>query len=173
MGEDTVRSEQIPALETKTRVIEDLCSVREDILAAVDRLPRERQDQVFLGIWSVKDLLAHLVGWDRANIESVKELLAGQKPSVFAQWNPNWSAYNARLVREYKRDSMAELCTLVGHSHRALVDYLGTVPADQFDKYQGVRSPRGKPITISGYLQAEIDDEQEHLAQIRGLNQPP
>lgn len=42
---------------------------RRNSLDAASSPSPERQDEVFLGIWSVKDLLAHLAGWDVTNID--------------------------------------------------------------------------------------------------------
>ena len=42
---------------------------RRKILDAASSPSPEQQDEVFLGIWSVKDPLAHLAGWDVTNID--------------------------------------------------------------------------------------------------------
>jgi uncharacterized damage-inducible protein DinB len=46
----------------KDQIISGLVDVRNQILDAASELSPIEQGQVFLGIWSVKDLLAHLVG---------------------------------------------------------------------------------------------------------------
>jgi hypothetical protein len=112
-------------------------------------------------------LLAHLVGWDYANIESVKEIRSGNKPGVFDYWNPNWSSFNARLVREHKRDNWNEMLMTLEMSHEKLIKTLKRIPAKDFEKDFGVRSPRGRNITIGEHLEAEIDDEKEHYAQMQ------
>ena len=45
-----------------------LIETRRKILDAASSPSPEQQDEVFLGIWSVKDLLAHLAGWNVTNI---------------------------------------------------------------------------------------------------------
>jgi len=42
---------------------------RRKILDAASAPSPEQRDEVFLGIWSVKDLLAHLAGWNVTNID--------------------------------------------------------------------------------------------------------
>ena len=42
---------------------------RGKILEAAASLAPVQQDEVFLGVWSVKDWLAHLIGWDITNLE--------------------------------------------------------------------------------------------------------
>ncbi len=149
----------------KDALIADLVAVRENILNAASDLPVNARSEVFLGIWSVKDLLAHLVGWDHTNVEAVKAILAGEIPSFYAHYDRDWQTYNARLVAEYKRGNFAQLLRSVKASHRLLVDYLKPIPAGEFGKDQGLRV-KGSKVTIARILQAEINDERIHHQQI-------
>ncbi len=149
----------------KDAIIAELVTTRGKILDAASSLPAEKQDEVFLGVWSVKDLLAHLVGWDFTNLEAAKALLAGQLPEFYSYHDRDWKTYNARLVAEYKRDDFAELLSSVEHSLQQLVAFLETVPAEEFDKDRGVRYKHYK-VTIARLLQAETKDEKTHHKQI-------
>ncbi len=143
----------------KDALIEGLVKARAKILEAASQLSQAEQDKVFLGVWSVKDLLAHLVGWDATNLKAVQEILAGQKPSFWAHYDRDWQSYNARLVAEYKREDFSELVAAVEASHRQLVDFLQTVPADEYVK-------RKKIATL---LRAEARDEEEHHRQVEAF----
>lgn len=159
----------------KNDIIAELVETRRKILDAASSLPSERQDEVFLGLWSVKDLLAHLVGWDFTNIEAVKEMLVAKVPKFYAYHDRDWRTYNARLVAEYKKDNYADLISSVEDSHQKLIDFVKTVPAEEFDKDRGVRFKRYK-VTIARLLQAEIDDEKTHHAETKEFkdrNNPP
>ena len=151
----------------KDRVVREFAEVRQKIIETATSVPRERQDEIFLGIWSLKDLLAHLAGWDFTNVEAVKEILRSKTPNCFKHWNPDWAAYNAKLVQQYKYENWVEMLTEVQLSHHDLVEFLQQIPADNFQKDFGVRLPGGRVITIAHYLQAEIDDEREHYQQIK------
>jgi len=150
----------------KQELISGLIETRRQILDAASSLSPIKQDEIFLGVWSVKDLLAHLVGWDFANLEATKAILAGELPDFYAHYDRDWQAFNARLVAEYKRDDFADLLSSVEDSHQELVDFLKTVPADEFVQDRGVRF-KGYKVTIARTLQAEIDDEKTHHAQIK------
>ena len=149
----------------KEQLIADLVDTRSKLLAAATSLPALQQDQVFLGVWSVKDLLAHLVGWDYANLEAVKAILASRLPAFYAHYDRDWRNFNARLVAEHKRDDPSELCEAARASHRQLVEYVRTVPAEAFDEDRGVRF-KGYKVTIRRTLQTEAEDEKVHLDQI-------
>ena len=66
------------AQSRKDQIISGLIDVRGQILQAASELSPAEQDQVFLGTWSVKDLLAHLVGWDYVNLEAAEAVQQGE-----------------------------------------------------------------------------------------------
>ena len=156
---------RMTAQAKKDTVISELVETRRKILDAVSSLSPEQQDEIFLGIWSVKDLLAHLVGWDFANMEAAKALLAGQLPGFYSHHDRDWKTYNARLVAEYKKDDFADLLSSVEDSHQKLIDLIRAIPAEEFGKDRGVRF-KGYKVTIASLLQVEANDEKTHHAQI-------
>lgn len=154
------------AQEKKDQIIMGLIGTRTEILDAASSLSPEQQDEIFLGIWSVKDLLAHLVGWDFANLEAARRVLAGELPSFYSYRDRDWKSYNARLVAQYGRNDFAELLLQVEESHHKLIEFLKTIPAAEFNKDRGVRF-KGYKVTIARLLQAEIDDEKTHHTQVK------
>jgi len=148
----------------KDKIISGLVETRRRILDAASSLSPAQQDEIFLGVWSVKDLLAHLVGWDFANLEAAKAILAGRLPNFYSYHDRDWKTYNARLVAEYKRDHFTDLLLSVEDSHQSLIDFLKTIPGEEFDRDRGVRS-KGYKVTIARLLQVEIEDEKTHLTQ--------
>jgi len=156
----------VRAQNKKEQIIAELIEARREILDAAALLPAEQQDQVFLGVWSVKDLLAHLVGWDLANLAAAREVLAGQLPAFYAHHDREWRTYNACLVAQHKLAGWVEMVALVEESHRKLIEYVGTIPAEELDRDRGIRF-KGYKVTIARLLQAEAGDERRHAAQVR------
>ena len=151
----------------KRELISALLETRAAILHEASGLSPDAQNTVFLGVWSVVDLIAHLVGWNFTNLVAAKDIQAGKLPEFYAHYDKDWKTYNAQLVAKYKCDDFGELLALVKDSHHQLIEYLGTVPAEAFEKDFGVRSGRNYKVTIARLLQAEWKDEQKHLQQIR------
>jgi hypothetical protein len=131
----------------------------------MSKLPEPQQDQVFLGVWSVRDLLAHLIGWDDTNRKAVKSILAGQVPSFYKHRDHDWQTYNAMLVKKHRTGSLEDLLTTAKASQKRLIEFLQTIPSENFNKDFGVRF-RGYKVTIQRLLEAERKDEQVHLEQI-------
>ena len=148
----------------KEQLLAKLEEIRASILAEASALSAEKQNKVFLGIWSIKDLLAHLAGWDYTNMEAASYVMAGKLPPFYAHHDRDWAKYNAMLVAKYKRNDMDELIGVVRDSQRELIELVETIPPEMFSKDFGVRF-RGYKVTIQRLLEAELEDEQTHLQQ--------
>jgi hypothetical protein len=153
------------ALAKKEWIIGEMQRVRSELLIEVAGLSRRERDTVFLGIWSVRDLLAHLAGWDFANLDAAKSIIAGRLPSFYDYHDRDWQTYNAMLVRKYRRNTFREIQGTLKESQQKLVDYLQTVPPEYFNRDFGVHF-RGYRVTIRRLLQADIKDVEIHHQQI-------
>lgn len=149
----------------KEWIISEMQRVRSDILTEVAALSRKERDTVFLGIWSVRDLLAHLAGWDFANLDAAKSIIKGRLPSFYDHHDRDWQTYNAMLVKKYRRNTFRELRATLKDSQRKLIDHLQTIPPEYFNRDFGLRF-RGRRVTIQRLLQADIKDVQIHHQQI-------
>ena len=142
-----------------------LKAVRESILSEALALPVEARDRVFLGTWSAMDLLAHLAGWDFTNLQAARDILDGLLPEFYEHHDKDWKTYNAALVAKYKRADFREQIELVREAQKQLIEYLQTLPAEDFKLDMGVRA-KGIKVTIARLLQAELEDETTHFEQI-------
>jgi len=151
----------------KSEILSNFSDTRTAILNEVMQLPPDARDMVFLGVWSVKDLIAHLIGWDFTNLAAAKDIQTGKLPEFYAHYDKNWKSYNAKLVAKYKRHDFDELLALACDSKLQLITYLENLPAEVFEKDFGVRTGRNYKVTIVRLLRAELKDEKEHLSQIQ------
>ena len=149
----------------KDELIADLIQTRMEIVDITSSFSPAEQDEVFLGIWSIKDLMAHLIGWLEANRQAAKAIRSGKLPEFYAYKDRDWQTYNARLVAKYKRSSLAELMLALQVSHKKLVDLIERIPAEELEQDYGVRF-KGYKVTIARLLQAELKDEKVHYSQI-------
>jgi len=78
-------STKITTQKTKQDLLSTLLETRTAALQAASGLSSTAQDTVFLGAWSVKDLIAHLIGWDFANLAAAMDIQAGKLPEFYAQ----------------------------------------------------------------------------------------
>jgi hypothetical protein len=149
----------------KEQILSKLLETRQNVLTEVSKLSEAEQDQVFLGIWSIKDLLAHLIGWDKTNLNAIRSVIRNQVPSFYEYHDHDWRTYNAMLVKKNKKDSCKELIATAKSSQQKLIEFLQKIPPEDFNKDFGVRF-RGYKVTIQRLLEAEADDERTHSGQI-------
>ncbi|MGD2252421.1 MAG: ClbS/DfsB family four-helix bundle protein [Anaerolineales bacterium] len=154
----------------KAELIAGLVAVREKIVASASALPADKKETVFLGSWSVMDLLAHLAGWDLTNLEASKEIARGKLPSFYAHHDRDWATYNATLITEHKRGEFEAQLLELRDTHRELIAHLQSLPAEDLERDRGIRR-RSYKVTLDGLLRAELNDEEEHLAQIEAFTE--
>lgn len=155
--------------EHKRQLIDGLIIARQEVLSAVESLPPELYDRVFLGIWNVKDILAHLIGWDVTNLQAIQQILAGQYPTFFQYYDTDWHSYNAQLLQNYKVEPFSDLLEWLNNSHRELIGYLESLPANNIVNGKAHKE-RGRSTSIRNLLIAEAKDERKHGSEIRVFN---
>jgi hypothetical protein len=156
------------AEEKKARTLQALRDARQAVLAAAAAVPPEATDTVFLGEWSSQDIIAHLIGWDYANMQAAQAILAGELPAFYAHHDHDWRSFNAELVRRYRLERYEATIQAAWESHQALYDLVATIPAEEFERDHGVRF-RGYKVTITRLLAADSKDGQTHARQLRGF----
>jgi hypothetical protein len=156
------------ASKHKQVLIDHLTAAREDLLTVIRQLPAGSLNQPCIGTWCVKDLVAHLVGWDFTNLRAAQEILAGQRPSFFQYYDADWHSYNARLVETYRREPFEALLAEASSSRGQLIAFLQSMSPQQI--LEG-KSPKeqGRTITIRNLLRSEAEDERKHCAQVRAF----
>ena len=159
------KSENLTNQELLSAVIE----TRTALLHAASQLSHEEQNTVFLGTWSVVDSIAHLIGWDFANLVAAKDIQAGKLPEFYTHYDEDWETFNAESVAKYKRNDFEELSALARDSLGQLIEYLESIPTETIEKDFGVRSERDEKVTVLHLLQAELKDGEEHLKQIQAF----
>ncbi len=152
------------AIETQ---IEDLGEGVREIRAAVEALSGD----AFLGAlgnWTPRDVVAHLVGWNRYFIRGARELLEGEMPFYEDDPGEDYCHVNARLVAEYRSENRAEMLAEHDQSARELAEFLRSLSEKQWSGGTGVMF-EGEELTIRQNVDWLIEDHHHHGQQIRDL----
>ncbi|MBN2256860.1 MAG: ClbS/DfsB family four-helix bundle protein [Anaerolineaceae bacterium] len=139
---------------------------RQALLTCARSWPYDRTEEIFLGSWSVLDLLAHLSGWDEANRAAVSDVQVGKLPEFYAHKDPDWQTFNAMSVRQYRRPSLPQQINQVNQTVGLLEDCLMELDAAAFYKDYGVRY-KGWKVIIARLIESELHDERIHLEQMQ------
>jgi hypothetical protein len=84
------------------------------------------------GDWSVKDTLAHVTTWEEEALKYLPLILEGGRPPQYSTRYGGIDAFNAQMTEQKRGLSLSEVLKQMGETHRQLIDYLQTVPEEQF-----------------------------------------
>ena len=86
------------------------------------------------GDWSVKDLIAHVTWWEEEALQHLPLIIVGDRPPRYSVAYGGIDAFNA-MMAEWKRDaSLADVLTQHEDTHQRLIDFVQSVPEDQFTR---------------------------------------
>jgi len=147
--------------------IKNLSEGVRQIRVAVEALP----DDAFLGAlgnWTPRDIVAHLIGWNRIYVRGARQLLEGDLPFYDIDPGKDYCHVNARLVAEYPAENRTEL--LADHEKAAheLAEFLRSISEEQWSGGTGVLL-EGEELTIRQNVDWLIEDHHHHSEQVRDL----
>jgi len=135
-----------------------------DFAGYIDSLP---QDLFLKKIddWSPRDILAHLIGWNRYTIEGGQQIARGETPLYFIDPGDDFCKVNAVLVRKYHSTNKQELLSELEVSTHELKQFLLSLDPAEWESDYGV-SYEGGHVTIKNTIDALIGDYVQHKEQI-------
>jgi hypothetical protein len=139
----------------------------ESLEASVVALDRESFLAKFNG-WSPRDILAHLIGWNRHVIEGSKQIQRGELPFYDIDPGEDYSKVNASLVHHYSSTDRQLLLQELHASARDLKEFLASLDAEVWASDFGVRHGESK-VTIRDTIDELIEDYDHHRRQIEKL----
>lgn len=115
--------------------------------------------------WSPRDMVAHLIAWNRSIIEGSKQIRKGELPFYDIDPGENFSKVNAVFIREYSSTDKQELLDELRASAGELKKFLLSLGPDEWAHDYGVRH-QGAVITIRDTIDELIADYVHHREQI-------
>lgn len=90
------------------------------------------------GDWSVKEILAHVNTWEEEALKYLPLLIAGGRPPRYVTYG-GIDAFNAQMTEQKRSQSLAEIVRRLDDTHRRLIAFIQSAPADQFRRETRVR----------------------------------
>jgi len=119
-----------------------------------------------LGNWSPRDIVAHLIGWNRYMVLGSRQLLNGELPFYDVDPGEDYCDVNARLVAEYPSGNRSELLAEHEEAATELASFLRSLDPDKWMGGTGVLLD-GEELTIRESVDELIEDHFHHHRQIR------
>ena len=115
--------------------------------------------------WSPRDVLAHLVGWNRYTIKGSKQIMERESPLYFDEPGEDFCKVNEVLVKKYSTTDRKKLINELDISLGELKDFLRSISENEWEKDFGVRY-KGYSITIRNSVEGLIKDYIKHKKDV-------
>ena len=119
-----------------------------------------------MGGWTPRDVVAHLVGWNRFMIQACRSILAGEPPDYYLDAPNDYANIDAALVAHYSSRTRDHLLRELEASVAELTAYVGGLNAGELTARRGVVHHSGEPATVEKSLRSLAGDYEEHARQI-------
>jgi hypothetical protein len=99
---------------------------------ALEGLDARQLIEVWLGVWSVKDMVAHISGWHRELGPALERMARGERPVPEGVSYDDVDAWNAKFAAARKATPPRQVLDELERSHRDFMRVAATVPAERF-----------------------------------------
>ena len=150
----------MPSLDV---IISDIKFGRSEVFKAIEGLSEVQLTEIpiYKG-WSVKDVLAHLIGWDEWVINTVPLILQDRADEI-PRIDPD--AINRRSVAAWRDHSLVEVTVALHTSAQDVIALFSKLDYIQIDMR---RERKGRIITIRSYvIDLMVDHERQHADEIK------
>ena len=100
---------------------------------ALHGLNEEQMAEVWLGTWSIREIVAHMSGWHREMVPALQRLARGERPLPPGVSYDDVDAWNARFAAAAQRKEVTELLLELDRSHEDFMLAAGHIPADRYE----------------------------------------
>ncbi len=143
-------------------IVSELKFGRSTLLDAIDGLSeRELTQTPIYENWTIKDVLAHVIGWDRRVLATLPLILqdrAGEIPGVEVE------EHNQQSVAAWKDKSLAEVLAAIQSTHQQILDIITSIDHVEIDRRH---ERRGRVLTIRSYvIDIMMEHERRHAIEI-------
>ena len=90
----------------------------------------ELLDPGVTGVWSVRDIIAHVTTWEEEALKHLPLVLTGEKPPRYSTMHGGIDAFNARETERKRSLPLAEVLRQSDVVHGRLVDFVANVAED-------------------------------------------
>jgi hypothetical protein len=128
--------------------------------------PPEELSEMLPDGWDSRDVVAHLIGWNRLMIQASRSILAGQQPEYYSDAQIDYRNINAAFVAEHSSRLKEELLHELHSSMRDFNSYVAGLPGAELSSDHGVMHYSGQSATVGKIMGSPASDYEQHTCQI-------
>lgn len=148
--------------DPRPELISQLQNARAEMLSHLNEVDQNRH---IYPLWTIREILAHLTGWDDAVIASLSAHIAGREPGTPAARGID--AYNASTVATREGLDYDHIYREYIHTRNALIELVNNMPPEKATQRFVV--PWGGEGDLAGLLKIFIEHEIEHAEDVRKI----
>jgi hypothetical protein len=155
-------------METRQTLIEQLERSRAKMMAQLDEIDLKRE---IYPLWTIREMLAHLSGWDDAVIAFIRSLMEGKIPATPAARGID--VYNAETVATREGLDYDHIYREYIATRTTLLDLLRAVPEEKIQEpYILPWGDHGTLVDIIHIFAPHEDEHAEDVEKIIAKNKP-
>jgi hypothetical protein len=120
-----------------------------------------------LGDWTPRDVVAHLIGWNRNILTGCQQIRSGVSPFYHKDGPNDYRIVNSASIKRYKSTDRSLLLKELSATKDELVAYVKGLDEQEWDKDYGPRHYRGGPATVGRAIESLTGDYVNHTEEIR------
>jgi hypothetical protein len=124
-----MQDESSPKAELMIRAAREYKAFHE----ALHGLNEDHMAEVWLGTWSIKEIVAHMSGWHREMAPALQRLARGERPVPPGASYDDVDAWNARFAAAAKGHEITDLLLELDRSHEDFMLAADHVPAERYE----------------------------------------
>jgi hypothetical protein len=148
-------------MQNKTQLIQQFNQARDEFRALLPGM--DIHMEIYPG-WTIKEVLAHLAGWDDATILALEAFTSGNPPPVPALLGID--LYNSQTVAERTTLDYEQIIREWEWVREKLVSILENITDENLEAT--IVSPWGPSMTVAELINVMTEHEEEHAEVIRG-----
>ena len=152
-------------------IISDLEYGRSQLLKSIEGLSqREMTETPIYEGWTVKDVLAHIIGWDQRTLQTLPLMLQNRADEVTGV---EVEEHNQESIVAWRDKPLAEVLAVMKSTHQQIMEILAKADHVEIDLR---RERNGRIITIRSYvIDVMMEHDRKHALEIeqwrKGLDQ--
>jgi hypothetical protein len=117
---------------TKEELLNEAAREYKTFHEALQGLNEAQMSEVWLGTWSVKDIVAHIAGWHEEMGPALERLARGERPIREGVSYDDVDAWNARFASARRGTPVADVLLELDKTHEYFLRTAAAVPAERF-----------------------------------------
>jgi hypothetical protein len=117
---------------TKEELLNEAAREYQALHEALQGLNETQMTEVWLGTWSVRDIVAHIAGWHQEMIPALERLARGERPVPEGVSYDDVDGWNARFAAAWRATPVADVLLELDRTHEAFLRAADAVPGDRF-----------------------------------------